>query len=81
MKKPYFKLQKSSQIKLLIIFWKNIVYNALIRTKAESIIKEHANELTDRVVVFFADKRNVSVKQHHFRSSSIREISTCVKSC
>ena len=45
---------------------KNVTYNALIRTQAECILKQHAIKITELDVVFLADNENNSVKQHHF---------------
>ena len=54
----------------------NVIYNALIRAPAESILKQHANELADLGVVFLNDNEYVSVKQHDFVSSSMTEVCT-----
>ena len=49
---------------------KNVTYNALIKTRAESILKQHAIKRTDLDVLFLGDNKNNDVKQHQFSSSS-----------
>ena len=57
----------------------NVIYNALIRTPAESTLKQHANELADLGVVFLNDNEYIGVKQHDFVSSSTTEVCTFEK--
>ena len=53
------------------VLLEDVIYNALLKTKAESIPKQHAIEFIDQDVAFLDNNDHNDAKQHHFSSSSI----------
>ena len=52
-------------------YLENVIYNALLKTKAESIPKQHAIEFIDQDVAFLDNNDHNDAKQYHFSSPSI----------